>query len=132
MRNIFHEFLNPHCEHCREEREESRICLSCETLKLELERLRRENDKLLEALLRKPTEESKPIDTSNLIPIKPTNVPWAVRRQILEREDRAAAKLMQVAAKPSNEKTDAVEMQELADLEREVLGAEQARENSGK
>ena len=72
---------------------------------MELERLRLENDKLLNAILEKPkVVEEKQIDTSELKPIMPgKHLPWAMRRQMLEAEDREKARLMKEAPKPSVE-----------------------------
>lgn len=97
----FHHLLNPHCPDCREEREESRICNSCEVLKMECARLQIENDKLLNRILEKPTPEPVP-DTSDLKPINSgLHKTWNVRRQMLEQEDRKAAQLRKEAAQNS-------------------------------
>lgn len=93
MKNIFHEFLNPHCEHCKEAREDSKVCASCEVLKLEIERLRIENTRLLDRILEKPKEEVR-ISTEDLKPIMPRNISWNVRKQMLENESRAQAKII--------------------------------------
>lgn len=90
MFKFLHHLLNPHCEHCREEREDARVCASCEILKLEIERLRLENARLLHRILEKPQEEVRH-DTSDLQPIMPKTIPWNTRRQILETQDRDTA-----------------------------------------
>jgi len=91
--------LNPHCEHCREEREESRVCPSCETLKSQLEAVNHEKNRLLDRLLT-PIVEATPAQPEREI-TKPINIPWNVRRQMLEREDRERAKLIQNAPIPT-------------------------------
>src|SRR6185295_15381394 len=96
MIHFIHSILNPHCPDCKEEARESKVCDSCEILKIEIERLRLENQKLLDRILEKPTVETR-IDTNDLKPIAPKNISWNVRRQMLESEDRAKAKLMQQA-----------------------------------
>lgn len=98
MINFFHKLFNPHCEHCREEEKENRICGPCEDKKLEMARMQEMIDKLLDRLLEKPEviqEEHRPANIT-----KPTYVPWSVRKQILEEQDRHKAKLMKEAPKP--------------------------------
>jgi hypothetical protein len=95
MRNIFHEFFNPHCEHCKDERNESHVCQSCEILKSQLERLTFENSQLMNRILEKPTIETTKEPTMVTLPSR--NVPWNVRRQMLEQEDREKAKLIREA-----------------------------------
>lgn len=98
MSNWFHRFLNPHCPHCIEERQDSKVCPSCETLKEQLDRANYENDKLLDRILVKPTIET--IKEPSKIQIPTKSIPWGVRRQMLEAEDREKAKLMREAPKP--------------------------------
>ncbi len=117
MKNPFHEFLNPHCEHCKNEREDIKICHSCETLKLEIERLRDENERLLDRLLAKPEpiiETGPPKDMK-----VPKHIPWNVRRQMLEQEDREKARLMSQAPQPLKD------IKSVEELEKE-LGVENA------
>jgi hypothetical protein len=95
MISWIHRLLNPHCEHCRTELEESRVCKSCETLKVQLEIANYEKKQLLEAVL----NSTKPNDLSErnereYEPLKPKSIPWAIRKQMLEAEDREKAKLM--------------------------------------
>lgn len=97
MLKWLHHLLNPHCEHCAQERRERKVCDSCETLRQELAYERHEKEILLSRLLEKPEspkEESKPVMNT-----RPTAVPWRVRQQMLEQEDRAKAKLMRDAQK---------------------------------
>jgi len=115
MINIFHRFFNPHCEHCREERQEDSICQTCEVLTVQLARSNVEKDNLLsqiERMANPPVLE----ETTNEVPepLKPRVVPWAVRKSILEAEDRAAAQSL----RNSGENKDA--KQSIKDLEKEV------------
>lgn len=115
MSNWFHKFLNPHCPHCHEEYVEDMVCPSCETLKAQVERLTYENTRLLDRLLKEPEKvevSQKPVEVS-----VPRNVPWNVRRQMLEAEDREKAKLMKAAPKPVS----------VEELEKELDLAEEAR-----
>ena len=95
--NWFHKFFNPHCEACHDEKESSQVCKSCETLKEQLEIVTQEKNRLLDRLLERPAVETSapPVEIT-----KPHNIPWVVRRQMLEREDRERAKLMREAPKP--------------------------------
>ena len=58
MSNWIHRFFNPHCPECRAEREESRVCKSCEILKQQLETVNYEKKQLMDRLLEKPEKES--------------------------------------------------------------------------
>lgn len=98
------------------------ICESCETLRQQNEFLRQDNDKILTRLLAPITTERAPEVVDNVTPIKRGHIPWNVRRQSLESEDRKRAQLARNAPKPVTADT------ELRDLEKEVLGAEQERE----
>lgn len=113
MINFFHKLFNPHCPHCKEIDDENKVCLSCEHLRLMLEQSNIERKQLLDRLLNK--------DNPIMIPVAPEemkepqlmkrNIPWNVRRQMLEKEDREKAKLMRDAPKPMiiNTEIDALE-----------------------
>lgn len=98
-----HKLLHPHCDQCREEEierlereRESRICNTCEMLRNQVQLLYEERDKLLDRLLNSQVqkEESK-VDTSNIKMRLPSNfIPWRVKRQMLEAEDKRAASLL--------------------------------------
>lgn len=114
-----HHLFNPHCPDCKMEREESKICKSCETLGIEIERLRAENTQLINRILEKP--QSLPErDTAPTPLTKPggKHIPWAVRRQMLEAEDRERAKALRNAAQP----------QTTEELEKELNVAAETRE----
>ena len=111
MTNWFHRLFNPHCPHCYEEQLERSHCNTCQVLQLELASVKQERDKLLQRILNPPTESTmSKDDIDELKPILPKAIPWNVRRQMLEAEDREKARLMQNAPKPIDE------------LEKEVLG----------
>lgn len=95
-------------------------CQSCEVLKETVDRLRFENDRLFNELLKKNTDTT-PVSTQPPIPLTPPrgHIPWAVRRQMLEAEDREKAKLMREAPKEST-----------TDLEKELDLAESTRQNT--
>ena len=119
--NWIHQLLNPHCEHCHDERESAKVCQSCETLKGQLENVNFEKDKLLARILERPNVETS-TQPERTITVPTGNIPWAVRRQMLEREDRERAKLMRDApvAKVSTE--DLEKDLNLASAEREAEG----------
>lgn len=111
------------------EREGNEVrCESCEILKIQLDRSNIERDKLLFRILERPTEvmNEKPVDIT-----PPRNIPWNVRKQMLEQEDRMKAKLMREAPSPQlNNLTDEQERRlklDNDDLEKR-LGIEKERE----
>jgi hypothetical protein len=116
MANWFHRFFNPHCQHCAELEYES-ACASCEVLKEEVNTLRRQNDTLLNRILEVPRIEERTVAPAPQT-VLPKMVPWAVKRQMLEAEDREKARAMRNAAKP-----DTVE-----DMERAMKSVETERE----
>lgn len=96
MINFFHKLFNPHCVHCREQEQEQLVCPSCETLKEQLALANAEKKQLLDyVLLPDPNtiHHSPEKDDDELKPIQPKVVPWRVRRQMLEDEDRKKALL---------------------------------------
>ena len=135
MSNFLHKLFNPHCPHCmeeaREQREALRLakleekedirtsseCLSCDTLKMQLALANEEKTALLARLLEKPSE---PVHSGPAAITRPKlATTFAMRRQILEEEDRKRASLIRNAPKPDaslDESNDA--------LEREILSVE--------
>lgn len=129
----FHRLFNPHCPDCRaeyeaarmeehEKREESKVCVSCDMLKEQLNIANTEKERLLARLLDKP-ETPKPVETAPKI-TRPVALPWRVRQQMLEKEDRERAKLLANAPKPLMEVTK----ESTEDLEKELDIASAARE----
>lgn len=89
------------------------ICESCETLKQQLEIERHTNKELLKAILPK---ETIPQEIQMPQPIQPRTVPWHVRQQMLEAEDRRQNELLKAKA---NESIDSKKSTE--ELEAELL-----------
>jgi len=87
---FFHELFTPHCIECRDVAQDERVCLSCETLRQQLEIVNYEKRELLNKLIREPEAPIQP-DFSQM---KPRMIPWNVRRQELEAEDRKRAQLI--------------------------------------
>lgn len=88
-------------------------CLSCDVLKMEVERLRMENTRLLDKiLLPPPVEPVRTFEESKAV--LPKHVPWNVRRQMLEEEDKVKARILSQAPKP--EPTEELEKELGVDL----------------
>jgi len=83
-------------------------CESCEILRSMLDESNRERKDLLHRLLEPKQVEPPSISTEEHIPVTPQYVPWRVKQQMLEAEDRAKAKILKDRSK------------EIADLEKEV------------
>lgn len=76
------------------------ICQSCETLKSQLEIVNYEKKQMLETILSftKPIVEEKPAQVREIHPIMPKAVPWSIKRQMLEEEDRKRAQILRQKA----------------------------------
>lgn len=83
-------------------------CNTCEVLRAQLDESNRERRALLNRLLEPPKSEPPLEKEEELVPIKPQFVPWRMRQQMLEAEDRQKARLTKEKAA------------ELAELEREL------------
>jgi len=90
-----HKLFHPHCEHCRlmdeeayEKIEDSKVCQSCEHLRLLLEQEKAEKKRLLDEILKHPEQvESKP-SPDDMKPLGKRYMPWNVVRQNLENKYR--------------------------------------------
>jgi len=79
----------------RRENKDAKVCQSCDVLKVELSAERREKQMLLQHVLYPKTEESVRVE-GNPEPIRPKHVPWRVKQQELEAQDKIqAARIMQ-------------------------------------
>lgn len=94
-----HHLLEPHCLHCREEAEDKNVCKSCETLKAQLEIANFEKRQLMDAVLKMGNPQPIISTPETIAPeaLRPRTIPWAVRKQMLEAEDRKQAALMKAA-----------------------------------
>jgi len=117
----------------KREYKQPRPCESCEVLKISVEQLRADNQRLLDRMLEKPEPEVRPA-TDNVTPIIPRGrqMPWRVRQQMLEENDRHQAKLMRDAPRPSpviaTPADTTTEQLEDEVLEKELNNAGQERE----
>ena len=101
---------------------EEKICQSCETLKQQLELANYREQQYLNKLLKDP----EPDKTEAPIPVnRPKMVPWNVRRQMLEREDREKARALRNAPKPDSE----LDKKSTEELEKELDIASAERES---
>jgi len=108
----------------QERRQALRVCESCETLKHQLEIVNHNNRELVAQILKEDPIET-PVER-NLQPILPKrHVPWSVRRQELEANDRATAQLKRQQAEEI--RPTAVDSPQIEELEADVLGATQAK-----
>jgi hypothetical protein len=101
-----HHILEPHCPDCREEREEARVCQSCEVLKHQIEMLNYTQRELIKTLAEVNKPETVIHQPVEFEPIKPKTIPWQVKRQLLEEEDRAKAKVIADNKKRQQEAKD--------------------------
>lgn len=113
MIKFFHKLLNPHCDHCKEELHDSRICPTCEVYRSQLELANHEKKLLLATIERisNPVIEEKEFPHTE--PIQSRTIPWSARKRILESEDRIAAEKLRV--RNAELKSDKIE-----DLEKDV------------
>lgn len=98
---------------------EEKVCASCETLKQQLEISNYEKGEILKKLLKEPEPV---IDSPPIAVTRPRMIPWHVRKQLLETEDREKAKVLRNAPKPVETTTD------VAELEKELDVATETRE----
>jgi len=91
-------------------------CLVCEVLRHQLASSERERRELLQCVLTPPEPIIEPEPKEEYKPVTPQFIPWRLRKEMLEAEDRKKAQLMQEKNK------------EIAELEKElgVTGAEGA------
>lgn len=112
----------------KDEREANKqVCQSCETTKQQLAIANIEKDKLLARLLEKPEPipEKEPVEVT-----RPAIIPWRVRRQMLQDEDRQKAILMRKAKDEANQAPTTevkvetkTETKTTDELEKEVVNA---------
>ena len=86
----------------KEVSQDERTCPSCETLKQQLEIANYEKEKLLNKLLEKPDQVPERSEAPPMV-TRPKTITWAMRRQMLEQEDRVKAQILRNAPKPDAE-----------------------------
>jgi hypothetical protein len=83
-------------------------CNTCEVLREQLANSERERRELLNRLLEPSKSEPPPTAQEDYKPVTPQFIPWRVKQQMLEAEDRQKAALMKKKA------------EEIAELEKEL------------
>src|SRR6187549_1934530 len=80
-------------------------CSTCDVLRDQLEQSNMERRELLQRLLTQEKSEPapSPLVTEELQPIGNKHIPWRVRQEMLEREDRRANQLKVAAQKTAEE-----------------------------
>lgn len=106
----------------RAAREESEVCKSCEVLKVQLERANYEREMLMNKLLM-PTAAAEPL---KLTPVTKPNtsrhIPFNVRRQILESEDREKARILREHAdRMKNDIEEKFKIQNFTEAENKII-----------
>jgi len=92
-------------------------CNSCETLRNQLDVVNFEKKQLLDRLLNPiQLEKSEPVEYE---PIPNKNIPWNVRRQMLEAEDREKKRLLDKLPKPVVQSTEKLEKE--LDINQELV-----------
>lgn len=97
-------------------------CKTCEVLKLELDRVIREKEMLLNKLLEPKVEARPPVvleETPKPISLGRRHIPAIVRQQMMEQNDKRTLELMQKHKKELAESKTEVTIEE---LEKEVIG----------
>jgi hypothetical protein len=86
IKQWLHRWFNPHCEECH-------ICATCEVLKETIEFERAQNAQLMKHFLK----EDVVVESNESVAVGPTKansaVPWRIRRQMLEENARANARI---------------------------------------
>ena len=125
-----HHLFNPHCVECAHDELEKHICQSCEILKQQLAIANDEKRHLLNKLIN-PTELVE-AEKEPPVLLKPRHIPWKVKQQILEAEDRKAAELKREKQKEINNMNSIKPInntnEDVAELEKELDIVSSARE----
>lgn len=108
---FFHELLNPHCEHCiqqmelaREVEREMRRCDSCESLRMQIALLNKQNETLINKLTSSNEVAMPQTNETAPKPIKRGGqIPFGLVRKALESESRARAEALRRAAQPDSQ-----------------------------
>jgi hypothetical protein len=106
----FHHLFNPHCPDCARERAEEKHCANCDVLREIIAAESYEKKQLLDKLINpvvKEVEKEKEVDYKELKP----RVSWAVKREMLEAEDRKRAELLRDHAKATHQSTEELEQE---------------------
>ena len=92
------------------------VCETCEILRFQLEESNRERKELLHKLLNKDEPKPPVFSEDELKPVQSQFIPWRVRQQMLEAEDRQKARLLNDKAK------EIAELEKAVGISEEVAG----------
>lgn len=113
--NWLHHIFNPHCPHCKEDKQ----CMNCDLLRQLLAEERFEKNRLLAIIAPSPSTDIGRTEPAPAIPIKQPNfVPWRIRQQMLEADDRRKAQI--VADKEKEIKETSLKIESIEDIEKEL------------
>lgn len=88
--------------------ESETLCKSCETLRMQLAIVNQQNQSLLEKLITPTVNDVIRPTELKPVPMSKQHMGWGVRRQMLEQEDRATARIeKEKAVEESRAKADA-------------------------
>lgn len=89
--HFLHRIKNPHCAECAQDLR----CKNCDTLRELLDSERYNNKQLLNSLLEQfaPKPVLQQVQQEQQVPVA-RSIPWRVRQQMLEAEDRKKAELI--------------------------------------
>jgi len=91
---FFHRLFHYHCEECLNEELATKQCKSCEILQFQLSSERKEKELLLARLLDNKSNEEQSLQEPVAMPNRSSFIPFSVKRQMLEEEDRQKAKIL--------------------------------------
>lgn len=106
----------------RVERERVKECPTCESLRTQLERVQAENTRLMNHIINPPKLEGRTEAPETPLPIPPKTLPWNIRRQMLEAEDRRKAEILR------QREQELTESKQIDELEKELQIKEQQAE----
>lgn len=100
-----HHLLNPHCPDCISDREEALVCKSCDILQKQLDIVNHEKRQLIDRLLNPSNVTTVASDIKvETESLKSKHIPWRVKQQMLEADDREKARLMRQFAESKDTK----------------------------
>jgi hypothetical protein len=92
-----HHLFTPHCVQCKEDYVELDRCKSCEVLEQQLAQANREKHDLLNMIMQL-SQPKVEVEAKPYIPLadeaRPKFIPWRVKQQELEANDRQAARIL--------------------------------------
>ncbi len=106
MLKWIHHLFNPHCPECKLDRQDEQFNPLVETLRSELASARHQNEQLIKQIIALTSPIiAAPITESQQapVPLDAKTIPWRVKRQMLETEDRQKAEVLRRKNEELNE-----------------------------